>query len=174
MKKATALLFGLNLLVVGMLGCGGGQNEPQPAAADQSGRQSGYVARSEPIGAMSVGDARQSVQDEDEVVLVGRVGGSSKPFVDGIAAFTIVDLKLPHCSTGEGCPTPWDYCCAQDQVKDNIAMVKVVDDEGKPVAEDARQLLGLEVLDTVVIRGKATRDADGNLALLADQVFVRK
>jgi hypothetical protein len=59
-------------------------------------------------------------------------------------------------------------------VKDNIAMVKVVDEQGKPVAEDARQLLGVEALDAVVICGKATRDADGNLALLADQVFVRK
>ena len=53
-------------------------------------------------------------------------------------------------------------------------MVKIVDEQGKPVTEDARGLLGVEALDAVVIHGKASRDAGGNLSLLADQVFVRK
>jgi hypothetical protein len=174
MNKSILSLPGLSLVVVGLLGCSGGHNESQSVGADPSGQSSRYVVSTEPSGAIAVGDARQSVQDKDEIVLVGRVGGSSNPFVDGIAAFTIVDLKVPHCAADEGCPTPWDYCCTQDQVKGNIAMVKVVDEQGKPVAEDARQLLGVEALDAVVIHGKATRDADGNLALLADQVFVRE
>ena len=59
--------------------------------------------------------------EQDEVVLVGRIGGSEAPFVDGLAAFTIVDAKVPPCSAEEGCETPWDYCCEQDAVKDNIA-----------------------------------------------------
>ncbi len=48
--------------------------------------------------------------------LSGRIGGSEKPFVDGLAAFTIVDLKVPYCADDEGCPTPWDYCCNQKDV----------------------------------------------------------
>lgn len=174
MNRGSWVLFGLGLVVAGLLGCSDGDDAPQPGAVRQSNQEDRYIVDSEPPGAIAVGDARRTVADEDVVVLVGRVGGSKSPFVDGIAAFTIVDLNVPPCSAEEGCPTPWDYCCTQDQVKDNIAMVKVVDGQGQPVAEDARQLLGVETLDAVVIRGKAKRDGDGNLALLADHVFVRE
>jgi hypothetical protein len=132
------------------------------------------VASSEPAGAIPVGEARASAKDQDEVVLVGRIGGSEKPFVEGLAAFTIVDPKVPHCATEEGCPTPWDYCCAQDQVKDNVAVIKIVDGQGNPVAEDPRQLLGVKELSMVVVHGKAERDTEGNLAVLADKVFVKE
>ncbi len=53
-------------------------------------------------------------------------------------------------------------------------MVKVVDTSGKTVATDARKLLGLKELQTVVVRGKAKRDEIGNLTVLADGIFVRK
>ena len=107
------------------------------------------------------------------MTLVGIIGGSSKPFVDGLAAFTIVDPKVPYCSADEGCPTPWDYCCTQDQVKGNIATVKIVDDTGKPVAVDARKMLNVKELSTVVVQGTARRDDQGNLTVAASQVFVR-
>lgn len=177
MTKGIWSLLGVGTVMVGLAGCGGGEAVPRPAASNPSspsGRDSTYVADTEPAGAVPVGEARQSVQSDDEVVLVGRVGGSAEPFVDGIAAFTIVDLKVPPCAPEEGCPRPWDYCCTQNQVKDNIAMVKVVDEGGKPVTEDARGLLGVAELNTVVVHGKAERDDGGNLALLAHQVFVKE
>ncbi len=52
-------------------------------------------------------------------------------------------------------------------------MVKVVDDGGKTVATDARKLLGLKELQTVVVRGRAKRDEAGNVTVLADGIFVR-
>ena len=162
-----------SLLIVGALGlvgCSSQEGTPQSADSESNA----YLTSSEPAGAMAVGEARESTKDDDEVVLVGRIGGSAEPFVDGIAAFTIVDLKVPHCSADEGCPTPWDYCCEQNQVKENIATVKVVDEQGKPVSKDARQLLGVEELATVVVHGQAQRDDEGNLAVLADQVFLKE
>ncbi|MEZ6117634.1 MAG: hypothetical protein R3C28_13825 [Pirellulaceae bacterium] len=132
-----------------------------------------YVATSEPAGAVPVGEARESVENDETVALVGTIGGSSEPFIDGLAAFTIVDSKVPYCSPDEGCPTPWDYCCTQDQVKDNIATVKIVDESGNPVADDARKLLGVKELSTVVVQGKAKRDDQGNLTVAATKVFVR-
>jgi hypothetical protein len=51
--------------------------------------------------------------------------------------------------------------------------VKVVGDDGRPVPTDARQLLGIKELQTVVVHGRAKRDDAGNLTVLADGVYVR-
>jgi len=90
-----------------------------------------------------------------------------------LAAFTIVDPKVPYCQPEEGCPTPWDYCCTQDQVKENIATVKIMDDSGQLVTGDARRVLGVKELSTVVVQGEAQRDDQGNLTIAASKVFVR-
>lgn len=133
-----------------------------------------YVVDTEPDGALAVGEARQAIEDGQDVTLVGLIGGSSKPFVDGLAAFTIVDAKVPYCAEDEGCPTPWDYCCESDAVKDNIATIKIVDESGNPISADARELLNVKELSTVVVKGKAKRDDQGNLTVDSSQVFVRK
>lgn len=141
------------------------------APAGPTGPQ--YIAASEPAGATGVGEARKTSTDGENIVLVGHVGGSTAPFVDGIAAFSIVDQSVPWCQPDENCPTPWDYCCKQDQVKENIATVKIVDADGKLVAEDARKLLGVRELSLVVVEGSAKRDDAGNLTVLANKVFIR-
>ena len=171
MEKLKWITVSFACLTLGMVGCGSSQTAQD---SDLKTVDSRYVVQTEPEGAVAVGDARQSVEDEQMITLVGTIGGSSEPFVDGIAAFTIVDPKVPYCAPDEGCPTPWDYCCTQDQVKDNIATVKVVDDGGNPVVEDARGLLGVKELSTVVVKGKAKRDEQGNLTIAASKVFVRK
>ncbi|WP_235935346.1 hypothetical protein [Candidatus Laterigemmans baculatus] len=165
----------MTVAALGLLTMFAGCSEPSTTVShdDSSAVAPHVVATSEPSGAVPVGQARESVEDGEEVVLVGVVGGSSQPFVDGLAAFTIVDPKVPYCAPEEGCATPWDYCCEQDQVKDNIATVKVVDESGNPVATDARELLEVEELSTVVVKGAAERDEQGNLAVLANQVFIR-
>lgn len=156
-----------------LMGCGDSGETATIVKPTPTVGNAAYVMTSEPADAMPVGEARQSVEDEQAVILVGTIGGSSEPFVDGLAAFTIVDTNVPYCADEEGCPTPWDYCCTQDQVKDNIATVMIVDEAGKPVAEDARQWLGVKELSTVVVQGKAVRDDAGNLTVAATKVFVR-
>lgn len=170
MKSSTGSLFAFLTIAVTAWGCG--------SATDTNMTSSGpsdttFVATAEPAGAVPVGDARTSAKDAEEIVIVGRIGGSAKPFVDGVGAFTIVDVKVPYCPDEEGCPTPWDYCCQQNQVKENIAMIKLVDEQGKLVTKDTHDLLEVKELSTVVVKGKAERDADGNLAVLANQVFVK-
>lgn len=145
----------------------------QESATTEGGERSQYLADTEPEGALPVGEARASIKDDQPVTLVGVIGGSSKPFVDGLAAFTIVDSKVPYCSADEGCPTPWDYCCTQDQVKGNIATIKIVDDGGIPVATDARDMLKVKELSMVVVQGTAHRDDQGNLTVAASKIFVR-
>jgi hypothetical protein len=171
MNKLSLGVVALFASLAFLVGCA---EKQATETADSTPADATYVAASEPAGAVGVGDARTNVKDEEDVVLVGRIGGSVKPFVDGMAAFTIVDPKVPYCAPDEGCPTPWDYCCTQNEVKDNIAMIKIVDKDGQPVSKDAGPLLGVKELDMVVIQGKAKRDNEGNLSVLADQVFVKK
>jgi hypothetical protein len=149
-------------------GCDSDVNRSQPLAA-----RSLYIATSEPSGAIPVGDARQMAKSNDQIAIVGHIGGSAKPFVDGVAAFTIVDEKVAYCAAAEGCPTPWDYCCEQNAVKQNIATIQMVDAAGKLVVQDAKVLLGVKELSLVVAQGKTVRDAEGNLVLLATKVFLK-
>ncbi|MEM6777071.1 MAG: hypothetical protein AAF670_05405 [Planctomycetota bacterium] len=154
-----------------LVGCSGSPTETASSPSASSGKR--LLLASEPDGAIPVGEARQTVQSDQEVTLVGLVGGSTEPFVDGIAAFTIVDESVPYCSPDEGCPTPWDYCCKQNQVQDNIATIKIVDEAGSPIASNARDLIGVEGLSKVVVQGRATRDDAGNLSVAATKIFIR-
>lgn len=167
--ERSALLALLALAI----GCGPTQVATNSAPNATSDAKSQYLLTEEPVDAIPVGEAREKVQDAEQITLVGTIGGSSKPFVDGLAAFTIVDPKVPFCAAEEGCPTPWDYCCTQDQVKDNIATIKIVDSAGQPVVKDAQQLLNVEELSTVVVSGTAERDEQGNLTVAATKIFVR-
>lgn len=172
-KLLNFVVLNLVFLSLSLAGCGRSDDSGAPSVSTEPALGAQYLADSEPAGAVPVGEARETAQDEQAVTLVGTIGGSTEPFVDGLAAFTIVDPKVPYCAADEGCPTPWDYCCTQDQVKANIATVKVVDQSGNPVATDARSLLGVRELATVVVQGTARRDDQGNLTVAADQVFVR-
>ncbi len=145
-----------------------------PVAATPSAEGKSFILASEPADAKGVNQTRKDSKDADEIAIVGRIGGDANPWVDDQAAFMIVDTKLAPCADEEGCPTPWDYCCLTDQLPENKAMVKFVDDKGEPLSTDARKLLGLKELQTVVVHGKAKRDDAGNLTVLADGIFVRK
>lgn len=170
MKKSLAFLC-LIMATTGVLaGCGKAPSAATAPTPDTT--KVSYVTTVEPEGALGVTDARKA--EADEVTVTGRIGGSAKPFVEGIAAFTIVDPKLSPCSDDEGCPTPWDYCCSTSELPTSTALIKVVDEHGQLVSGDARQLLGVNELAMVVVRGKAERDAEGNLTVLASQVFVKE
>ena len=146
-----------------MVGCG--------KSPSSGGAGSIYLTTTEPAGAVGVAAAKGGT--DESITVVGRIGGSEKPFVEGLAAFTIVDPQIEPCGKEEGCPTPWDYCCAQDKMKDNLATVKVVDAKGAPVSGDAKELLKVKELSTVVVQGKRQSDAEGNLTILASKVFVK-
>jgi hypothetical protein len=165
------------LALAGVLAAGCGQGSaPTGPTADAGKTGEKYLLVREPAGARGVKEARQEARDGDEVAVVGRIGGDVKPWVEGRAAFWIVDPSMKSCKETEddNCPTPWDYCCTpRSDLARVMATVKVVDDQGQTVAVDARQLLGLKELQTVVVHGRAKRDDKGNLTVLADGLFVR-
>ena len=173
----------LMICVVGLfVGCGQSGVNPSDASPERvptsaptvDGSQ--FLLASEPEGVMDVIQAREAARDKDNVVIVGRIGGRAKPWIEGRAAFSIVDRSLKACSDipGNTCKMPWDYCCEPNtNLRNSSATIKLVDQEGKLVPTDARELLQVKELQTVVIRGKASRDDVGNLTVLADGVFLR-
>lgn len=164
----AALATSAALLIAGC----GKSSVPQDAAAP-SAEGAAYRLATEPAGAKGVKEARAEAKNEEEITVVGRIGGEANPWVEGQAAFVVMDSFLKPCGADEGCPTPWDCCCDPNLSPETKAMVKIVDASGKTVAQDAKSLLGLKELQTVVVHGRAKRDESGNLTVLADGVFVR-
>lgn len=147
-----------------------------PAAPTTTSAPAGsaYLLSAAPAGAIGIIEAREATQDGEPVVVVGRIGGSVDPWVEGLAAFSLVDLSLKSCSDIEGdtCPTPWDYCC-ESNVAASQTLVKVVDESGSIIEADAQEYLGLKPLHTLVVQGTAQRDESGNLTILASRIFVQ-
>src|SRR3990172_11878487 len=168
-NRNKSVTFAVVLLLGGLVVTGCTQNA-KPAVDGSK-----YLLKSEPTGAKDVIKARGEAKNEAEIVVVGRIGGGTNPWVDGRAAFTIVDPSLKACSDipGDACETPWDYCCETDKLPASTAFVKVVDEAGNIVKADARELLKVKELQTVVVRGKAQRDAACNLTVIASGVYVR-
>ena len=176
MKLANLLGGSMILVAFVVVGCSQGPDDSPGVAQGPTIDGSKFVLADEPQGAAEVIAARDSARDAEEVVVVGRIGGSHQPWVEGVAAFSIVDSSLEACSDvpGDECRTPWDYCCVTPQLKSSTALVKLVDADGQVVKSDARGLLHLKELQTVVVRGQAQRDDAGNLTVLATGVHVRE
>jgi len=175
MHRGICSMAVLGLFALFVAGCGQSGSEPKATTA-ASVDGSKYLLAIEPEGAKTVIEARKDGKDNEEIVVVGRIGGSRNPWIEKRAAFSIVDGSLKACSDipGDSCPTPWDYCCQTAQLPTSTALVKVVDGSGNLLNVDARELLKVTELSTVVVRGKAQRDDSGNLTVLASGIYVRK
>jgi hypothetical protein len=173
MLTSYRITFAAMAIAAAGLVAGCGKSSVPQEAAVPSAEGAAYRLATEPAGAKGVKEARADVKDAEEVTIVGRIGGEANPWVEGQAAFVVMDSVLKPCGADEGCPTPWDCCCDPNLSPETKAMVKIVDGSGKTVALDAKTLLGVKELQTVVVRGRAKRDEAGNLTVLADGVFVR-
>jgi hypothetical protein len=179
MKKNLTLCLALFAAFLAA-GCGmqgtSSDTSPTVSAPRAAAEKTPFLLAAEPAGAKGVTDARMDAKDGDDVVVFGRIGGEKKPWVDGRAAFWVVDSAFKACNdkADDDCKTPWDYCCDDPgELHKGMATVKIVDGEGKTIAVDARELLGVKELQTVVVKGKAKRDEQGNLTVLASGVYPR-
>ena len=169
------ILLSLSALVAST-GCGSASgtasSEPSPAA-NIDGTQ--YTLSDEPDGAVGVIAARESSKDGDPLVLVGRIGGAANPWIDGRAAFTLLDASMSVVAEGEDSAEGelcMGDCCATERLE-CTTLVKVVDAQGQLVPVDSRKLFGLKESDMVVVKGTAKKDKSGNFVMLANGVFIR-
>jgi hypothetical protein len=164
-------------LVAALTGCGG-TSTPESAVSATTASVNGekFLLADEPDGAIGVIEARDTAEDGQPIVIVGRIGGAENPWIEGRAAFTLLDASMALVADGteseEGEICLGD-CCAEERGK-CTTLVKVVDADGKLVAADSRKLLGVTEADTVVVQGKASKDESGNFTVLAQGVFVRR
>jgi hypothetical protein len=176
MKPLLTLALVGALGVISQLGCGTAAPTDATAAASPAIDGSKYLLTDEPEDAVGVIEARESAQDGAPVVIVGRIGGADNPWVEGRAAFMLIDASMAVVAAGEEC-AEGELCtgdCCATEMTACTTLVKVVDAEGRIVAADSRRLLGVNADDTVVVRGKAQKDDSGNFVVLAEGVHVRR
>ena len=66
------------------------------------------------------------------------------------------------------------FCNKDKSANDSLAVVKILDDDGAVLPVDARELLGVEKNQIVVVQGTGAVDALGNLTIAATGVYVRR
>lgn len=173
----NTLLLTIACSLTVLTGCGSSSNasmSPATQASDIDGAQ--FLLSEEPAGARGVIEARESAKDGEALVLVGRIGGAANPWIEGRAAFTLLDPSMLVVDQSEGMEEGQlctGDCCAAE-LKECTTLVKIVDAGGELVPVDARELLGLHESDMVVVKGSAKRDESGNFQLLATGVHVRE
>ena len=123
-----------------------------------------------------------------EVVMLGNIGGLANPWADTHREYpfaktkAVIYLADPEAvieneeaghkhAPGEECA----FCAAHAADKaDKLAIVQFVDEKGKVLPTDARQLFDVKEQDSVVVSGKARVTAGGILVVEARGLYVRK
>ena len=129
----------------------------------------------EPAGALGVLKVRQSAKAGDHVTMIGRIGGSEKPFVSNRAVFTMVDASVKTClEMGDAahCPTPADYCCEDStELAKSMASVNITDKSGKPLAISLAADGSLKPLMWIAVEGTLQPTDGGAFIVNADHIY---
>jgi hypothetical protein len=135
-------------------GCERAADEEAGSLEHGAATGSNWLLAQAPADAVGVAAAKASAAEGDEVVVRGRIGGRKDPMSADSPVFIIMDPAIPSCAdnAGDGCPTPWDYCCeTPESLAANTATVQLVDETGTPLVVDATA--SLEPLDEVIVTG---------------------
>jgi hypothetical protein len=160
-------------------------SKPPAPKADANGGKSAAVelpatlfVEAVPAEAVELAAAKTTAKAGDTVVVHGRIGGSRDPFIEDRAIFTLADMSMKTCSErhGDGCKTPWDYCCEPSEaVVANTATVQVVDAQGKVLKAGLNGAGGLKPMVEVVVKGRVSQKPDDKILVIdAAVIYVKK
>ena len=175
------LKHGAEVFVVGKVASADGRNVLVVNAAGihvpAAGIPMGFFVRQMPQDAKDLSEVKKAggLKKGDKVVVRGVIGGSTQPFVDGRAMFTLMgkDLKPCNATPDDHCPTPWDYCCeTRKDITANSATIRVADDKGNPLRTDLKGRLGIKELSDVVVVGTVAMAKNGALIVDASSMHV--
>jgi hypothetical protein len=175
MPLARKIVLTLPIAVALVWGCAKENPASTEDASNPPARPKGskILLAAEPPGAQDVLEIRRQAKNGNDVVLIGRVGGSKNPFSDGRSEFTLVDLSLKPCNDSD-CSTPWDYCRADPrELAQGTATVRFVDANGNVLQKDPRAYWGIKALRVIVVRGRVKLNEQGNLVILAKDMFLK-
>ena len=175
-KKASISLLCFGAITVLFSSCGGGKTEPEETASvDLNPVIEGVFDETEPESPITVVEARKSAQPGDEIIVIGKVSGAMSPFTEGFATFVLADQALETCDLvpGDLCETPWDACCVEPSVIQNMRMsIQILGEDGRPVMQSLRGVRGMKELDTLVVSGTVAEGSTAdNLILNATGIF---
>jgi hypothetical protein len=182
----TLALFGALALIAG---CGGGNGAPSPeggaddeaapqtnpGTADAGGVSDDLFLAVAPDDVRPLFDVKSDAAVGDEVVFEGRIGGRVEPFTASVATFLVADPSIMTCTErhGDGCPTPWDYCCEpKDNLMKNLATVQIVDADGRPLRQSVKGMHGLEPEARIVVVGTVSQSDGPTFVVDAKSIYV--
>ncbi|MCA9082778.1 MAG: hypothetical protein KDA81_01925 [Planctomycetaceae bacterium] len=105
-----------------------------------------------------------------DVVIRGRIdAGESPPWEPGKAVFVITDAT-GHEGEEDHDPHTCPFCSRN--IKDYLARVTLVDESGKVIPVDTRELLNVHEKQLVIVKGKATLSDTEILLIESSAVYV--
>jgi len=148
------------------------------SAADQAALKERLLLQTEPAGAQTPTAAKAGLSTTPQaVVIAGRIDAKGMdPFVKGKASFAMLQLPDDHAKkpghNSDDCPF-----CKKRLAKAPLVAVQFVDEDGKEIPHDARELFGVAKGQEVVVKGMATFNPKLALPIIqlqADGIYIRQ
>lgn len=166
--------FALFVMLLSIIGCGQSPVTPTVSLTDLKAK---FILAEEPIGVLPVMAAVDELAErEEEIVVLGRIGGIKQPCDAKEAVFVMTDPSVDAVidSAEHTCGEDCHFCKKPKRDLPTLAIVKLVDADGKPYPYTPGQLADLAPDQMVVVRGKAKVDSLGNLTVAANGVYIRR
>lgn len=173
MRFATTVVLGMSviLLVSGISGCTNTANSQTLAL------QARLTTDTPPAGEVSVSSVRKLLKADDapestDVVVRGRLNaGESPPWQPGEASFVLTDAT-GHDGDDDHDPHTCPFCSRS--IKDYLAKVMFLDESGKPLTVDTRELFSVKENQLVIVSGKASLNEDDMLVIEGTSIYIKR
>jgi hypothetical protein len=175
----------IRFLLVAMLftlACGGCSQPAGISPLELAELRARFALSEEPAGVLPVlaaVDAMQanptSANSQEEVVVLGRIGGVKNPCDATRSVFVMTDPTSDIVGSSEHDGNCDCHFCQKSKADlPTLAIVELVDEQGQAYPYSVQQLADLAPDQMVVVRGRAKLDALGNLSVAASGVYVRR